>query len=337
MPSDPADPDLAAKRLALRLAFGAVLGFALAALTDSAIYFFPPLMAVQFLAAMRQPPSLTEGGVLIALTVLLNGVALVVASAFAGQPVVYTLLLGLLFLFGFLLDTAGKTVPATLLLTLSATLPLISAQSVSAAVTLASAFVEASIMAILIVWIMFALFPAPLPRTTAPRPVRPSSPGTALANTLVVLPVLVLFMASGQMTFVILLVIIAIVRLREQIGASRSALGLLFGNFLGGVVATIAFGFVTLQPGLVFFLLLVALVGLVSGARIATAAARAPIYTVAFVTFLILLGIGVSPLPTETGEAFTSRLVDVALAGVYAVGASNLIPAFPLKSGPREG
>lgn len=325
MPSDPAGPDLAAKRMALRLAFGAVLGFALAELTDSAIYFFPPLMAVQFLAAMRHPPSLAEGIVLIALTVLLNGVALAVASAFAGRPLVYTLLLGLLLLFGFLLDTAGKTVPATLLLTLSATLPLISAQSVDAAVTLASALVEAIILAIVIVWIMFALFPAPVSQATAPPPVRPPSPGTALANTLLVLPVLVLFMASGQMTFVILLVIIAIVRLREQSRASRSALGLLFGNFLGGVVATIAFGFVTVQPGLAFFLLMVALIGLIFGARIATAAARAPIYTVAFVTFLILLGIGVSPLPTETGEAFTSRLVDVALAGVYAVGASNLL------------
>lgn len=325
MPPDPADPDLAAKRMALRLALGPVLGFALAELTDSAIYFFPPLMAVQFLAAMRHPPSLAQGAVLIALTVLLNGFALAVAGAFAGRPVIYTLLLGLLLLFGFLLDTAGKTMPATLLLTLSTTLPLMSAQSVDAAAALASAFVEAVVMAILIAWAMFGLFPAPVSPTAARPPVRPPSPGTAFANTLAVLPVLVLFMASGQMSFVILLVIIAIVRLREQGSASRSALGLLFGNLLGGLVASIAFGFVTVQPGLPFFLLLVALVGLVFGARIATAAVRAPLYTVAFVTFLILLGIGVSPLPTETGEAFASRLVDVALAGLYAVGASILI------------
>lgn len=321
----PSDADLAAKRTALRLAFGAVLGFILAELTNSAIYFFPSLMAVQFLAAMRQPPSLAQGAVLIALIALLNGVALAVASAFAGRPVVYTLLLGLLLLFGFLLDTAGKTIPATLLLTLSTTLPLMSAQSVDAAVALAAAFVEAFIMAILIAWAMFALFPAPVSQAAARPPVRPPSPRTALANTLAVLPVLVLFMASGQITFVILLVIIAIIRLREQGGASRSALGLLFGNFLGGLVATIAFGFVTVQPTLAFFLLTIALVGLVFGARITAAAALAPIYTIAFVTFLILLGIGVSPLPTETGEAFTSRLVDVALAGFYAVGASSLI------------
>lgn len=325
MPSDPADQALAARRMALRLACGAVLGFILAELTGSAIYFFPPLMAVQFLAAMRHPPSLAQGGVLIALTVLLNGFALAVAGAFAGRPVVYTLLLGLLLLFGFLLDTAGKTMPATLLLTLSTTLPLMSAQSVDAAVTLASAFVEAFIIAILITWTMFALFPAPVSQASALPSFRTPSPRTAIANTLAVLPVLVLFMASGQITFVVLLVIIAIIRLREQGRASRSALGLLFGNVLGGLVASVAFGFVTVQPTLAFFLLTVALVGLLIGARIATAAALAPVYTVAFVTFLILLGIGVSPLPTETGEAFISRLVDVALAGFYAVGASSLI------------
>jgi hypothetical protein len=48
-------------------------------------------------------------------------------------------------------------------------------------------------------------------------------------------------------------------------------------------------------------------------------------FTIALVTFVILLGLGVSPLPTDSGEAFTSRLWNVLLAGAYAVGATSLI------------
>ncbi|MBC7953271.1 MAG: DUF2955 domain-containing protein [Rhodospirillaceae bacterium] len=311
--------------MALRIAFGATLGFALAELAATPIFFFPPLMAVQFLAAMRQPLSLGQGISLILLTALLNGLLLVVAGAFAGQPPVCILLLGLLLFFGFLLDTGGKTMPATLLLTLAAIIPLVSVQSEDAAASLAGAIVEAIVFGVLIAWVMFALLPPPLAFAPTQPPFRQMSPRTALADTMVLLPVLVLFMTSGRMSFIVLMVIIAIIRAGNQGEASRSGLSLFFANLLGGGAATIAYGIITVQPGLVFFLLIVALAGLAFGARIAINAATAPIFTMAFVTFIILLGLGVSPLPTETGEAFVNRLMDVVLAGLYAVGAGSLV------------
>lgn len=309
----------------MRIGFGVVLGFMLGGLTGTPFFFFPPLMAVQFLA-MRQPPSLRQGIVAMLLTALLSSLTLIVAGAFAGQPLVYVLLLSLLLFFGFLLDGAGKTLPATLLLTLAATVPLAATQSAAAAAALAAGFTQAMILGVLIAWAMFAAFPAaPAPAVPA-SPVRQTSPRAALANTAVLLPPLVLLLISGEMTFVILMMIIAIVRLRDRSGASRAVLGLLFGNILGGIAASIAYGFVSVQPGLVFFLLIVLLVGSMFAAQIATSPARAPIFGVALVTFIILLGLGVSPLPTESGEAFMSRLWNVLLAGVYAVGAISLIP-----------
>jgi hypothetical protein len=41
--------------------------------------------------------------------------------------------------------------------------------------------------------------------------------------------------------------------------------------------------------------------------RIATAGDRAPIYIIAFATFILLLGLGMTPLPGGSGEAFVSR------------------------------
>jgi hypothetical protein len=311
--------------MALRIAFGLVLGFVLGELTGTPFFFLPPLMAVQFLAAMRQPPSLRQGIGLILLTALLSGLTLVLASFFADQPLIYLLLLSLLLFFGFQLDTAGKTMPATLLLTLAATIPLTATQSFESAGALAGGLVEATAIGLLVAWAMFAAFPAPSAAAVVAPPPRQASPGTALANTLLLLPVLVLFMVNARMTFVVLMVIVAIIRLNDRSSASRAMLGLLVGNILGGMTATVAYGFVAVMPGMVFFLLVVLLVGLTFAGQIAAGAARAPIFTMALVTFVILLGLGVSPLPTDTGEAFTNRLWNVLLAGVYAVGAISLI------------
>ncbi len=328
MPVPSAQPDAAAKRLALRIGFGVALGFALGELFGTPFFFLPPLLAVQFLASMPQPPTLRQGFGVVVLVALLSGLTLLLSSAFAGQPLVFVMLVGLLLFVGFLLDTAGKTMPATVLLTLSAMIPLAAVQSMSTAATLAVALVGAHAVAILTTWIAFAAFPAPsAAMPMGPREFPEASPRRAIVNTLLLFPVLLLFMIGGKMTFVVLIVIISVLRLGERGTAHGAALGLLLGNILGGIVATIAYGFVNLQTSIVFFLLVVLLVGLVFGARIAAGSPQASLFILALATFIILLGIGVSPLPTDSGAAFTARLWNVLLAGAYAVGAVSLTRA----------
>jgi hypothetical protein len=334
----PAAAALVANRKALRIGFGVALGFALGEWSGTTFFFFPPLMAAQFLATMHQPPSLRQGLGIVVLTVLSAGLTLIVVSTFAGQPLAYLLLVSLLLFYGFLLDTAGKALPATLLLTLAATVPLIAPQSLESARMLAWAVIEAHALGIVAAWIMFAVFPAPATVADLAPPTRPASPRTALTNLLILLPVLSLFLVTSRMTFVVLMVIVGIIRLRDRSGAPRAALGLLLGNILGGVVATIVYAFLSVQTGMIFFLLVVLLVGLIFGGQIAKNTTRAPIYIVALATFVILLGLGVSPLPMDSGEAFTSRLWNVLLAGAYAVGAISLVairrPDSPVHSEP---
>lgn len=320
----PAAAAVAAKRLALRIGFGVALGFVLGELFGTPLFFLPPLLAAQFLASMPQPPTLRQGFGLVVLIALLSGLTLLLSSAFAGQPLVFVMLVGLLLYFGFLLDTAGKTMPATFLLTLAAMVPLVAIQSLSTAAMLAGALVGAHAVAMLTTWIAFAAFPAPSTAAPAGPSFREGSPRRALVNTLLLFPVLLLFMIGGKMTFVVLIVIISILRLGERSTAHRAALGLFLGNILGGIVATIAYGFINLQTSIVFFLLVVLLVGLAFGARIAAGGPQTPLFILALVTFIILLGIGVSPLPMDSGAAFTARLWNVLLAGAYAVGAVSL-------------
>jgi len=72
-------------------------------------------------------------------------------------------------------------------------------------------------------------------------------------------------------------------------------------------------------------LLVVLLAGLVFGGRIARGGERAPIYTVGLMTFLIVLGLGLSPLPQDSGTLFIARVLDVMVGAVYAIGMASLL------------
>jgi Fusaric acid resistance protein-like len=102
-----------------------------------------------------------------------------------------------------------------------------------------------------------------------------------------------------------------------------TAAGLIVGNVAGGLAATAAYLLVTLLPSPAFLLLVVLPVGLLFGDRIARGGA--PIYTVGLVTFLIVLGLGLSPLPQDSGSIFIGRVFDVMVAAVYAIGMASLL------------
>ena len=100
---------------------------------------------------------------------------------------------------------------------------------------------------------------------------------------------------------------------------------MILGNVVGGLAATAAYLLVTLLPSPAFLLLVVLLVGLLFGGQIARGGQSAPIYTVALMTFLILLGLGLSPLPQDSGTLFIARVFDVLVAAAYAIGMSSLL------------
>jgi hypothetical protein len=325
-----------ARALTLRMGFGMLLGFVLSAVFRLDFFFLPSLLAVQMLASMRRPPSLAQGAGIFFLMTMLAVVTLVVSSAFTRQPLIYVTLTGLILFFGFLLDSAGKAMPATFVLMLGATIPLVVVQSTEAATILGTEMIGATAIALLTVWGVFAAFPSTATASSTSVS-RPASPRAALTNLLLLVPVLLLFLFDSKLSLVAVIVIVNIVRQRQRGMASQTALGLLFGNVLGGVLATVAYFFISIRSGPIFFLLIVLLVGLMLGGRGAVAGAKAPVYTVALASFIILLGLGVSPLPSETGSLFVERLINVLLAGVYAVSAIALVssPSMTQAAGVR--
>ena len=76
----------AARNAALRIAFGAVIGFLLAGAFQITLFFLPALLAAQLLSLMPRPPGLAQGAGLVFLMGVLAWITLLIAGVFAGQP-----------------------------------------------------------------------------------------------------------------------------------------------------------------------------------------------------------------------------------------------------------
>ena len=147
-----------------------------------------------------------------------------------------------------------------------------------------------------------------------------------MLDTLVLLPVLTWYILDAtQVAIVVLIVIVTLLRQHEPEQGQRAALGLILGNLIGGLAAALVNNLVTLSNTLPFFISVCLAVSLMFGGRIVTAGARAPVYAIAFTTFILLLGLGMTPLPGGSGEAFVSRPFYVLAASAYAIGCLSLV------------
>jgi len=103
------------------------------------------------------------------------------------------------------------------------------------------------------------------------------------------------------------------------------AAGLVLGNLVGGLAAALAYNIVLLSNTLVSFVLVCLVASLLFAGRIVTGGPYAPILAVGFGTFILLLGLGLSPMPGGSGEAFLGRLLNVLAAAAYTVGALAIL------------
>jgi len=107
---------------------------------------------------------------------------------------------------------------------------------------------------------------------------------------------------------------------------------LVVGNVAGGLAATVAYLMVSLLPSAAFLFLVVLFFGLVFGARIAECDKMTPVYTVGAATFLVVLGLGLSPLPQDSGTLFLSRVATVIVASLYTIGVATVLRSLLARS-----
>ena len=312
--------------LAFRIAFAAATGLTLGEVLGWDFPFLPAMLAVQLLTG-RGPISVKQGIGFVGTMAVACAFATLLSQILVDSPLVMVLTISLLIFLEFLLIARGRAVGvAAIFLMTTAVVPLLGIESMSIAYGLIFSLIAGSLLAVLLAFAAHALFPTRLRAEPASAFAPGENPASiALANTAVLMSLLIYFMLTASpVSMVAVLTVIGILRQPVNL-AGGAAFGLILGNLVGGFAATVAYLLVTLMPSPIFLMLVVLLVGLLLGERIARGGALVPIYTVSLTTFLVVLGIGLSPLPQDSGAVFTARVFDVMVAGAYAIGMASLL------------
>ena len=310
---------------AFRIAFAAAVGLTLGEVLGWDFPFLPAMLAVQLLAGPG-PLGAKQGLAFVAVMTAACAFAVLVAQVFVDGPLLLLLTVSLVTFLAFLSLARGvaEGLAATFLIT-TAVVPLLATESMSIAYGFIYSLIAGSALAVLLAFAAHAFFPS----RGQPQPVaaiaQEDPVALALANTAVLMSLVLYFMLTvSPASIVVVLTLISILRQPADLGGG-TAFGLFLGNLIGGLGATAAYLLVTLLPSPAFLLLVVLLFGLIFGDRIARGREMGPVYTVALMTFLILLGLGLSPLPEDSGSMSIARVLDVMVAGVYAIGMSSLL------------
>ena len=314
-------------KLAFRVAFAAAAGFTIGYVLGWDFPFLPPLFAAQLLAGSRSF-SVTQAVGFVVLMAAGCALSILIAQAFIETPLILVIVIGLIMFFAFLMLARSYAVSmANVTLITVSIVPLTAVTSLDSAYALVNNLFAGSILAVFIVFLAYALFSASahVNETSIASAATERSPvRAALANSTVLLSLVILFMFSGSpVSIVVLMTALTILR-QPTIAGHGAAWEYLMGNVMGGFTAVIAYLLVIWFSSPAFLFLVVLLFGLFFGAKISEGGDLASVYAIGLVTFLLVLGIGLAPLPSDSGTVFVERVLNVVVAAAYTIGVASV-------------
>ncbi|ANK92063.1 MULTISPECIES: DUF2955 domain-containing protein [Rhizobium] len=325
------------KRKGLRVAFAVSIGFTLAVHAGAVLPFLGPLVAAQFLlgSSRPMPPGKTIGAAMI---IVFAGMAMMALTDLLGErPVPFLLILGLTYFACFALQSAGRGPAVFLVLVVSIIVPLLGILNKELASSILSILVAGVLSGAVLMWLAYAIFPEPVSPGSEAAAVeeRPPALLRALANAFILLTSVVICLTSDNLSAaaVIPITVASLLGQLNVAASARAAIGMVLVNFLGGVLASVAYAALSLRPSLLSIFLILLVVALLIGGRAAARSKDARVFAGILTIFLILFGLGVSPLPGSAAESFASRIAYVAAALIYALLLSAIL--WPPAEGSR--
>jgi hypothetical protein len=307
------------------------------------------VLAAQILVGIPRPPRPGQAAALVAVIAATGGVTFAVAATFADRLLVLMAALGLLFFVGFAMRerAAGRpSLPATMLLNATAVVPVLTFQADILGAGVVETLATAAARAIVVVWLLYALLPAPqdeiltgAPAGGAPGARLPVTKHGGTARTLVkvaiVLPAEFFYLVQpSALAFPALLGLVTFLSAQDPAAGRTQLIVLLLGNLVGSVAATIAAAVFEVGPPLPA-LTLMALLGSLGFARWMMTRGPRPGGAVALtglVTFLMLFGLSASPTSFEV--PVLDRIADIGVLSLYTIGATELLLPPPERRGP---
>jgi hypothetical protein len=330
---------LRAKRQGLRIAVAVAVGLTLGVANGEVVPFLGPMFAAHLLFVSPRPLGARQAIGLIVLILVVGEVLVWLTGLFGDRPAVLLILLGLIYFACFLLQARGKGGAAPfLIIVIAVMVPMLGILQKDLGESIILILFKGALGGVVLAWLAHAVFPDP----GGEAPQRPAAPSLdravhrALANTAILLAMVVLCLIDSRFStaIVVPITVASLLNQLDPASGGRPALGLMIVNLLGGIVASLAFAFIELRPTVPFLFLTVFFVALVFGGRAATDPRVGKVYAGALTTFLILFGLGVSPLPASTPDSFASRVGLVLFAIVYTFCLTALL--WPAPSEPKR-
>src|SRR6516165_10659498 len=333
-------PEMARQRAALRLAFAATLALVWGTMAGEPLPGLTAVLAAQILVGMPRPPRLGQAVVLVAMVAITGGAAYTVTAAFTDRLLLLTAALGLLYFLGFAMRerAAGRPwLPATMLLNATAVVPVLTFQAEVLGAGVIKTLVIAAVRALLVVWLLYALFPAPqeeaatgapagVARATGMPVAKHGGAARTLAKVAIVLPAQLFYLAEPTaLAFPALLGLVTFLTAQDPAAGRAQLVILLLGNLVGSIVAAAAAAVFEVGPPLPA-LILMALLGSLGFARWIMSRGRRAGGAVALtglVTFLMLFGLTASP--TQFEVPVLDRIADIGVLSLYTIGATELL------------
>lgn len=313
-----------ARRKGLRIALAIAVGFTWSVLSGAIIPFLAPLFAAQFLIGNSRPMPLPKAVGMAVLIVVTGAVMQLITLMTGDRPPVLLLLLGLFYFICFLLQANGKGGAAIfLVLVVAVMVPLMVILNPDVGDAILSILIGGVVTGMLLMWLAHALIPdkGSADIEAAAPSAHPLAMRYAVANTAILLiSVLACLTLEGLAAAAVIPITTASLLSQFEVSASaRAAFGLVMVNLFGGLAAAIAFWLLQIRPSPVALFLIVLLAGLVFGGRAALSNSSAKIYAGALTIFLIVFGLGVSPLPGSAAESFSTRVNYILVAVAYTI------------------
>jgi hypothetical protein len=338
---------MARQRAALRLAFAATLALVWGTMAGEPLPGLTAVLAAQILVGMPRSPRPGQAAALVVVIAITGGAAYAVTAVFSDRLPVLMAALGLLFFVGFAMRerAAGRpSLPATMLLNATAVVPVLTFQAEVLGAGVTKTLVIAAIRATLVVWLLYAIFPAQEEAAGVPAGAAPASgiplteqggAARTLAKVAIVLPAQLFYLAQPTvLAFPALLGLVTFLTAQDPAAGRAQLLILLMGNLVGSVAAAVAAAVFEVGPPLPA-LILMALLGSLGFARWIMIRGRRPGGAVALtglVTFLMLFGLVASP--TQFDVPVLNRIADIFVLSLYTIGATALLLPAPAPRWP---
>jgi len=241
--------------------------------------------------------------------VLFGLVALIVFLAFAG------------------LANAKGQLPLTILLVCFAIIPVVTpALPTQHADIFAKAFVRAMLLAVIFTWMTFAIWPLPSPKPRdPPAPALGSPIAAAICGSVIVLPVMLVYMLYSITNAipVLLTTVLLVSQMAVERGAA-SARAKMLGNFLGGIIAVLAFYLLNIAPSLATLALILFVIAVGFSNLIVDGGIRGGNALLSYNMAVVIFGLALLKGADNAGVWIT-RLLQFGIACAFAVGMMQVL------------